>query len=71
MIYTHNNHEIVLDKDRGTVYTDDMLVFKGYSHTAIIMFIKQTDNVLDLLGRLHHQKTWYGKQANGEPYVSG
>jgi hypothetical protein len=30
-----------------------------------------TDNVLDLLGRLHHQKTWYGKNANGEPYVSG
>ena len=30
-----------------------------------------TDNVLDLLARLHHQKTWYGKQANGEPYVSG
>lgn len=30
-----------------------------------------TDNVLDLLARLHHQKTWYGKTANGEPYVSG
>lgn len=30
-----------------------------------------TDNVLDLLGRLHHQKTWYGKNVNGEPYVSG
>lgn len=33
--------------------------------------LPSTDNVLDLLGRLHHQKTLYGKQANGEPYVSG
>ena len=64
MIYTHNNHEIVLDKDRGTVYTDNMLVFKGYSHTAIIMFIKQTDNDPIVVERFHNRLEQYNKQRD-------
>ncbi|QZI94418.1 hypothetical protein MelnitzEXVC044M_136 [Methylophilales phage Melnitz EXVC044M] len=64
MIYTHNNHEIVLDKDRGTVYTDDMLVFKGYSHTAIIMFIKQTDNDPIVVERFRNRLEQYNKQRD-------
>lgn len=64
MIYTHNNHEIVLDKDRGTVYTDNMLVFKGYSHTAIIMFIKQTDNDPIVVERFRNRLEQYNKQRD-------
>ena len=64
MIYTHNNHEIVLDKDRGTVYTDGMLVFKGYSHTAIIMFIKQTDNDPIVVERFRNRLEQYNKQRD-------
>ncbi len=64
MIYTHNNHEIVLDKDRGTVYTDDMLVFKGYSHTAILMFIKQTDNDPIVVERFRDRLEQYNKQRD-------
>lgn len=64
MIYTHNNHEIVLDKDRGTVYTDDMLVFKGYSHTAILMFIKQTDNDPIVVERFRNRLEQYNKQRD-------
>lgn len=64
MIYTHNNHEIVLDKDRGTVYTDNMLVFKGYSHTAIIMFIKQTDNDPIVVERFRDRLEQYNKQRD-------
>ena len=64
MIYTHNNHEIVLDKDRGTVYTDDMLVFKGYSHTAIIMFIRQTDNDPIVVERFRNRLEQYNKQRD-------
>ena len=64
MIYTHNNHEIVLDKDRGTVYTDNMLDFKGYSHTAIIMFIKQTDNDPIVVERFRNRLKQYNKQRD-------
>lgn len=64
MIYTHNNHEIVLDKDRGTVYTDNMLVFKGYSHTAILMFIKQTDNDPIVVERFRNRLEQYNKQRD-------
>ena len=64
MIYTHNNHEIVLDKDRGTVYTDDMFVFKGYSHTAILMFIKQTDNDPIVVERFRDRLEQYNKQRD-------
>lgn len=64
MIYTHNNHEIVLDKDRGTVYTDNMLVFKGYSHTAILMFIKQTDNDPIVVERFRDRLEQYNKQRD-------
>lgn len=64
MIYTHNNHEIVLDKDRGTVYTDNILVFKGYSHTAILMFIKQTDNDPIVVERFRDRLEQYNKQRD-------
>ena len=64
MIYTHNNNEIVLDKDRGTVYTDNMLVFKGYSHTAILMFIKQTDNDPIVVERFRNRLEQYNKQRD-------
>lgn len=55
MIYTHNNHKLVLDKGKGKVYTNDKIVFIGFSYTAIITFIKQTDNHPDVVEKFYKQ----------------
>lgn len=44
MIYTHENHQLILDKGQGIVYSNNRLIFKGFSYTAIVTFVKLTNN---------------------------
>ena len=42
--YDYKNHALELKGSRGTVYTDDKLLFRGDGYIAIKMFIDKSNN---------------------------
>ena len=44
LIYEHKNYRLEINRDKGTFYTNDKLVFKGFAFKALMIFIDNCNN---------------------------